>query len=345
MKYTKLPNTDIEVSKICLGTMTMGIMNDETSSIPIMDTAVENGVNFFDTAELYPVPFSLEKYGESERIIGRWMKSKNNRKDIVVGTKIVGPLPFIEGIREPIDFSKKSLKHALHKSLQNLQTDYVDLYQLHWPDRNCNFFGALEFTHNENEAWEDTFQETLHNLEELVKEGKIKSIGVSNESPYGLMRFAEEARKGGMKISTTQNPYSLLNRTDDIGLTEILHREEIGYLAYSPLGFGQLSGKYLNGASPEKGRVTLFPNYKRYHNEQSFKATEAYNEVAKKHGLSLTQMALAFVNDRPFMTSNIIGATSVEQLKENIGSIDIVLSKEILKDIEEVHLTFPNPAP
>ncbi len=325
--------------------MTMGLMNDEASSIPIMDEASESGVNFFDTAELYPVPFSLDKYGESERIIGRWMKSKNNRKNIIVATKIVGPLSFVKGIREPIDFSKKSLDHAFDKSLENLQTDYVDLYQLHWPDRNCNFFGPLAYSHIEDEAWEDTFQETLHHLENFVKEGKIKSIGVSNESPFGLMRYAEEARKGNIKISTTQNPYSLLNRKDEIGLTEVLHREDIGYLAYSPLGFGQLSGKYLNGAKPKNGRVTLFPNYKRYHNEQSFKATEAYNKVAKKHGISLTQMALSFVNDRPFMTSNIIGATSVVQLKENIESINITLSEELIKDIEEVHVKYPNPAP
>lgn len=345
MKYTTLPNTDIKVSKICLGTMTMGIMSNEKESIPIMDTAVEQGVNFFDTAELYPVPFSLEKYGESERIIGRWIKAKNNRKDLVIATKIVGPLPFVEGIREPIDFSKKSLDHALHKSLKNLQTDYVDLYQLHWPDRNCNFFGPLGYTHKEDEAWEDTFQETLQQLEVYVKEGKIKSIGVSNESPFGLMRYAEEARKGNLKISTTQNPYSLLNRKDEIGLTEVLHREDIGYLAYSPLGFGQLSGKYLDDPKPKNARVTLFPNYKRYHNEQSFKATRAYNEIAKKYDISLTQMALAFVNQQPFMTSNIIGCTSVDQLKENIGSIDITLTKEILKEIEQVHIKFPNPAP
>ncbi len=345
MKYTKLPNTDIEVSKICLGTMTMGIMSSESESTPIMDTAFEKGVNFFDTAELYPVPFSLDKYGESERIIGRWMKAKNNRKDLVIGTKIVGPLPFVEGIREPIDFSKKSLDHALNTSLKNLQTDYIDLYQLHWPDRNCNFFGPLGYKHKEDEAWVDTFQETLLQLEGYAKEGKIKSIGVSNESPFGLMRYAEEARKGGLKISTTQNPYSLLNRKDEIGLTEVLHREDIGYLAYSPLGFGQLSGKYLKNPTPENARVTLFPNYKRYHNEQSFEATRAYNEVAKKHDVSLTQMALAFVNHQSFMTSNIIGCTSVEQLTENIGSIDVVLTEEILKDIEEVHVKFPNPAP
>lgn len=345
MKYTKLPNTDIKVSEICLGTMTMGLMTNEADSIPIMDTAVENGINFFDTAELYPVPFSLDKYGESERIIGRWMKTKNNRKNLVIATKVVGPLPFVEGIREPIDFSKKSIDHALNDSLKNLQTDYIDLYQLHWPERNCNFFGPLGYTHKEDEAWSDNFQEVLHQLEGYIKEGKIKSIGVSNESPYGLMRYAEEARKGGAKISTVQNPYSLLNRKDEIGLTEILHREDIGYLAYSPLGFGQLSGKYLGDSYPENARVTLFPNYKRYHNEQSFKATRAYNEVAKKHGLSLTQMSLAFVNQRNFMSSNIIGCSSVEQLEENIGSINVTLNEEILKDIEEIHVQFPNPAP
>lgn len=344
MKYTKLPNTDIEVSKICLGTMNMGIMNNEAESFDQMDAAFEKGVNFFDTAELYPTPFDIKKQGDSERIVGKWLKERNARNKIVVATKIVGPRAFVSEIRDTVNFSKTSLDDALHKSLSRLQIDQIDLYQLHWPERNTNFFGLLGYTHQEEEAWKDNFQEILHHLDGYIKAGKIKHIGVSNESPYGMMRFAEEARKGAPKISTVQNPYSLLNRKDEIGLTEVLHREDIGYLAYSPLGFGQLTGKYLD-ESPKDGRVTRWPQFGRYHNEQSFEATKAYNEVAKKHNISLTDMSLAFINQQDFMTSNIIGCTNVDQLIENIGSIDIVLNDEILKDIEAVHVRFPNPAP
>ncbi|WP_010521334.1 aldo/keto reductase [Aquimarina agarivorans] len=344
MKYTNLPGTDIQVSKICLGTMTWGTQNTEAEGHTQMDFAIENGVNFFDAAELYPTPFDIKKQGDTERIIGTWLKKNNNRDQVIVASKIVGPRAFVKEIRNTIDFSKASLDDAIHKSLERLQTDYIDLYQLHWPERNTNFFGLLGYTHQEDEAWSDNFQEVLQALESYVKQGKIRHIGVSNESPYGLMRYIEEARKGAQKISTVQNPYSLLNRKDEIGLTEVLHREDVGYLAYSPLGFGQLTGKYLD-ETPADGRVTKYPQFSRYHNEQSFDATRAYREVALKHGISLTDMSLAFINQQPFITSNIIGATSVEQLKENIGSIDVVLSEEIMKDINAVHKQFPNPAP
>ncbi len=344
MKYTNLPGTDIQVSKLCLGTMTWGIQNTEAEGHAQMDFATENGVNFFDAAELYPTPFDIKKQGDTERIIGTWLKKNNNRDKVVVASKIVGPRAFVKEIRNTIDFSKASLDDAIHKSLTRLQTDYIDLYQLHWPERNTNFFGTLDYKHQEDEAWSDNFKEVLHRLEGYVKQGKIRHIGVSNESPYGLMRYVEEARNGAKKISTVQNPYSLLNRKDEIGLTEVLHREKVGYLAYSPLGFGQLTGKYLDG-TPADGRVTKYPQFSRYHNEQSFEATRAYREVAKKHGLSLTDMSLAFINQQSFVTSNIIGATSVAQLKENISSIDLILSEEVIKDINTVHKKYPNPAP
>jgi len=344
MKYTNLPGTDIQVSKLCLGTMTWGIQNSEIEGHQQMDYAVDQGINFFDTAELYPVPFELEKHGDTEKIIGTWLKKNNNRDNIVIASKIVGPRAFVKGVRTTVNFSKEALTDAIHKSLKRLQTDYIDLYQLHWPERNTNFFGLLGYSHDAEEAWQDNFKEVLHHLESFVKEGKIKHIGVSNETPYGTMRYIEEARKGNPKISTVQNPYSLLNRTDEIGLSEILLREDVGYLAYSPLGFGQLTGKYLND-TPANGRVTLFPQFSRYHNEKSFEATRAYNEIAKKHGLSLTHLSLAFVNQQDFITSNIIGATTLEQLKENIESIHIVLSENILKEINEVQKLNPNPAP
>jgi len=344
MKYTNLPRTNIKVSKLCLGTMTWGIQNTEAEGHEQMDYAVEQGINFFDTAELYPVPFDINKQGDTEKIIGTWLKRHHNRDRVVLATKILGPREFVKNVRPTIDFSKASLEDAIHKSLIRLQTDYIDLYQLHWPDRNTNFFGLLDYKHKENEAWSDNFNETLHNLEVFVKQGKIREIGVSNETAYGVMRYTEEARKGAIKIKTVQNPYSLLNRKDEIGLTEAMLREDIGLLAYSPLGFGQLTGKYLN-ETPKNGRVTQFPQFSRYHNEKSFEATRAYDKIAKKHDLSLTQMSLAFINQQDFITTTIIGASTTEQLKENIGSIDITLSEEVLKDINEVHRSIPNPAP
>ena len=344
MKYTNLPGTAIKVSKLCLGTMTWGIQNSEKEGHEQMDYAVEKGINFFDTAEMYPVPFDIKKQGATEKIIGTWLKKNNNRDKIIVASKILGPRAFVSEVRNKVDFSKAALDDAIHKSLKRMQTDYIDLYQLHWPERNTNFFGPLGYKHDADEAWSDNFNEVLHRLELFIKEGKIRNIGVSNETAYGVMRYAEEARKGLPKISTVQNPYSLLNRKDEIGMTEALLRENIGYLAYSPLGFGQLTGKYLED-TPKDGRVTQFPQFSRYHNEKSFDATRAYNEVAKKHDLSLTQMSLAFINQQDFITSNIIGATNLNQLNENIDSIDLELSKEVLEDIENVHNSIPNPAP
>ncbi|MGY3792242.1 aldo/keto reductase [Aquimarina sp. 433] len=343
MKYTTLPNTDIKISKICLGSMTWGEQNSEAEGHEQIDYAIDKGVNFIDTAELYSVPAKKETQGSTERIIGSWLKKSGKRDDVVIASKIVGPAEFSKHIRTG-GFSKSELEDAIHKSLERLQTDYIDLYQLHWPERQTNYFGKLGYTHDENDPWKDNFAEVLGYLNDFVKQGKIRQIGVSNESAYGLMRYVEEARKGAPKMVTVQNPYNLLNRKDEIGLAEILHREDMGHLPYSPLGFGMLTGKYLDEI-PKNSRVDLFPNYNRYMNENSYRATRLYNEIAKKFDMSLTQMSLAFVNQQPFVTSNIIGATSIQQLEENISSIDLVLSDEILNEINGVHTQIPNPAP
>jgi len=343
MRYTTLPNTDIKISKICLGSMTWGEQNTEAEGHDQLNYAFENGVNFIDTAELYSVPARPETQGSTERIIGSWLKKTGNRNKVVIASKIAGPAAFTEHIRKG-GFAKHELEDAIDKSLTRMGIDAIDLYQLHWPERNTNYFGARGYTHQPDEEWKDNFAQILEDLDHFIKAGKIKNIGLSNEAPYGLSRYLEEARKGAPKMITVQNPYNLLNRKDEVGLTEIMHRENVGHLPYSPLGFGQLTGKYLNGYPP-KARVTLFPNYNRYHSDNGFEATRRYKAIADAHGMSLTQMALAFVNDRPFVTSNIIGATSVAQLKENIGSIDVTLSEEVLKEIEAVHAAIPNPAP
>lgn len=344
MKYSKIPGTEIEVSRICLGSMTWGEQNSEAEGHQQIDLALEKGVNFIDTAEMYSTPARAETQGSTERIIGSWFRRSGKRKDVILASKIVGPGEAVAHIRPNLGYSKDALNEALHRSLERLQTDYIDLYQLHWPERNTNFFGKLDYKKDDSEEWEDNFQEILLQLEKFRKEGKIREIGLSNETPYGVMRCVEEARNGAPKMKTVQNPYSLLNRKDEIGLTEILHREEIGYLPYSPLGMGMLSGKYLD-ANPPNARLTMFSQYTRYSNERAFSATRAYVELAKKHGLSPVQMALAFVEHQPFVTSNIIGATTLEQLKENLDSIHVQLSAEVLNEIEAIHLSNPNPAP
>ncbi len=344
MKYTTLQNTDIKVSKICLGTMTWGNQNTEAEGHEQMDFAFEKGVNFFDTAELYPVPATAETYAETERIIGSWFKKTGNRDKIVLASKIAGPGDYTAHIRTN-GFKPEAIKDAVENSLKRLQTDYIDLYQLHWPERSANFFGQRDYVHNSQEQWEYNFHESLATLDELIKEGKIRQVGISNETPWGAMRYTEEAKKGLPKMVTIQNAYSLLCRSFEVGLAEVAMRENIGLLAYSPLGFGVLSGKYLGGKMPENARLTLFPRFARYSGEEATRATEKYLELAQKHGLSLPQMALAFVNQRPFLTSNIIGATSIAQLEENIGSVDIELSDEIISEINAIHNSIPNPAP
>lgn len=344
MKYNFLPNSELKVSKICLGTMTWGEQNTEAEGHEQLDYALDHGVNFIDTAEMYAVPARPETQGRTEEIIGSWLKKTKRRDEIVLASKVAGPGDAVAHIRENLGFSKRAMEEALNDSLKRLQTDFLDLYQLHWPERSTNFFGKRGFSKDENEEWEDNFAEILENLKDFVKAGKIKHIGLSNETPYGLMRFLEESKNDLPRVSTVQNPYSLLNRKDEIGLTEIYHRENVGLLPYSPLGMGTLSGKHLDGIK-ENTRLSLFPQYKRYSGEQAVKATRDYQKIAQNHGLSLTQMALAFVNQQPFVTSNIIGATSLEQLEENIGSIDVELSEEIISEINGVHESNPNPAP
>ena len=326
--------------------MTWGKQNTEAEGHAQMDYAVGEGVNFFDTAELYPVPAHKDRYADTEKIIGNWFRKSGKREDIVLASKIAGPAPFTEFIRTS-GFSPASITEALEGSLKRLQTDYIDLYQLHWPERTTNYFGQRGFKPDPEESWQDNIQQVLETLKGLVKEGKIRNIGLSNETPWGVMRFLEEARFHPElpRVITVQNPYNLLNRLYEVGMSEVSIRSEVGLLAYSPLGFGVLSGKYLGGKKPEGARVTLFPNYNRYSNSKAVEATEAYAEIANRHGLSLTQMSLAFVTSRPFLTSNIIGATSMEQLRENIGSARVQLSQDVLDEIEKVHETIPNPSP
>ncbi len=344
MKYSKLPNTEIEVSKICLGTMTWGQQNSEKEGFEQMDYAVERGVNFFDTAEMYSVPMSPETQSSTETIIGKWLQKYNAREKIILATKAAGPGP--KHIRNSPNFTKEHLTEALHNSLTRLQTDYIDLYQLHWPERHSPRFGGLNYEHKESVTFEP-FNKVLETLNGFIKEGKVRHIGISNETPWGMMKWISEAEKNNLpKISTIQNPYSLINRVFELGNSEICHRENIGLLAYSPLGGGLLSGKYENGANPKGSRYQLFPNYfGRYAHPNTRKAVQKYIELARQNDLTPTQMSLAFVNERPFLTSNIIGATTMEQLKENIDSISISLSSEVEKEIEQIHLEYPNPAP
>jgi len=346
MIYTTLPHTTLEVSKICLGTMTWGRQNTEAEGHEQMDYAVEQGINFFDTAELYPIPAHPDRYALTEKIIGNWFKKTGKRDKIVLASKIAGKAAFTKFIRTT-GFKKESLIEAVNGSLERLQTDHIDLYQLHWPERSTNYFGKRGYTHDLSDFWEDNIHQVLETLGELIKEGKIGHVGLSNETPWGAMRFLEESKvhKSLPRMITIQNPYSLLNRSFEVGLSEISIREKLGLLAYSPLGFGVLSGKYLGGAKPPKARITLFPAYGRYSNKNALKATQKYLDLANKHGISLPQMALAFVTSRPFLTSTIIGATSMEQLKENISSIDLILSDEIINDIEAIHNEIPDPAP
>ncbi|HEX8013715.1 MAG TPA: NADP(H)-dependent aldo-keto reductase [Flavobacterium sp.] len=345
MKYTTLPNTDIKVSKICLGTMTFGEQNSESEGHQQMDYAFENGVNFFDTAEMYSVPGREETYGSTEKIIGTWFKKTGNRDKVILASKIAGPNPNFGYMREKLDFSPASIKYALENSLKRLQTDYIDLYQLHWPERKTNCFGQRGFK-VQDEGWEDNFREVLETFDSLIKEGKIKHLGVSNENAWGMMRFLEESKYQNLpRIKTIQNPYNLLNRLFEVGSAEVSIHENVGLLAYSPLAFGVLSGKFLTGEPHPNARINLFPQYKRYNSDQSTQATRLYQEIARKHGLTLTELALGFVLQQPFLTSAIIGATTLDQLKENIATVDVTLSKEILAEIDAVQTIIPDPAP
>ncbi len=345
MNYSNLPNTTTKISKIALGTMTFGEQNTEVEGHAQMDYALDNGVNFFDTAEMYSVPAKKETYGSTEKIIGTWFKKTGNRENVILATKITGPNRNLNYMREENDFSPSSLTFALDQSLRRLQTDYIDLYQLHWPERKSNMFGMLGFKVQEDH-WEDNFQSVLDCLQGFIKQGKIRNIGVSNETPWGLMRFLDESKKHNLpRMATIQNPYSLVNRSFEVGLSEVCHRENVGLLAYSPLAFGVLSGKFLNGANPPNARINLFPQFARYNSENTREASRRYNEIANDFGLTLTELSLAFVNQQPFLSSTIIGATSLEQLKENINTIKVTLDENVLAEIEKIHNVFPNPAP
>ena len=345
MDYNLLPGTEIKVSKICLGTMTFGRQNNEKEGHDQMDYSYDRGINFFDTAELYPVPPSPETQGETEKIIGSWLKKTGKRDKIIIASKVAGPSSFSQHIRKNMSYSKATINEAINNSLKRLRTDYIDLYQIHWPERVTNFFGKRGFEFHKEDQWKYNFDLILDVLNDNIKEGKIRNIGISNETPWGLMKYVNESNENRPKIISIQNPYSLLNRTFEIGNSEVCHKENIGLLAYSPLGFGTLTGKYLGGNMPKNARLTLFPHYDRFSNKESKKAIQKYYDLAKENGMSLTTMALSFVNDRSFVTSNIIGATSIDQLKENIDSYKVFLSDELLDKINIIHNNQPNPAP
>jgi len=346
MRYTQLGNTGIEVSKICLGTMTFGEQNTEKEAHEQLDYAMKNGINFIDTAELYSVPGRKETQGSTERYIGSWLGKRPDRDKIILATKIAGPSPGLAYIRNPLNFSKEQIKIAIDGSLKRLQTDYVDLYQLHWPERNANIFGKLGFKFDENEQWENNILEVIQSLNELIKVGKIRHWGLSNETPWGVMSFLRKAEENGLpKPVSIQNPYNLLNRSYEVGLAEISMRENIGLLAYSPLAFGLLTGKFHDGSDVSNSRLTLFPKFSRYSSEVVHEVAQKYIDIAKKYQLSPSQMALAYVNTRPFLYSTIIGATSLSQLQENIKSIDMSLDEEVIQEIEAVHVLNSNPAP
>lgn len=345
MKYTILPHTNLQVSEICLGTMTFGNQNTEAEAHFQLDYALERGINFIDTAEMYPIGGNAQIFGSTEKFIGTWLaKNKHKRQDLVIATKIAGPNRGLDYIRQPLDFSEKSLTEAVELSLKNLQIDCIDLYQLHWPERIMNMFQKRGLEKIDAQ-WQDNICEVLTVFDALIKQGKIQHIGISNENPWGLMKFLNESEKHGLpRIATIQNPYSLLNRLFEVGLSEICMREQVGLLAYSPLGFGFLSGKYLNGF-PEGSRMKLFPQFTRYTNENCFKATKLYKELANDLQLTLTELAIAFVRHQSFVTSTIIGATSIDQLEENCNAFEVRLTDDVLAQIDKIQELIPNPAP
>jgi aryl-alcohol dehydrogenase-like predicted oxidoreductase len=347
MQYRPLGRTGLKVSQICLGTMTWGHQNSEAEAHAQMDYALDRGINFWDTAEMYPVPPVAPTYGRTEEIIGSWLASRKRRGDVILATKVAGPDEVRFGyVRDGKPrLNRKHITQAVDDSLRRLGTDHIDLYQLHWPDRPTNFFGRLGFDADPN-AEQVPLEETLDVLAGLVKAGKLRHIGVSNETAWGVMRLLALAEANGApRIASIQNPYNLLNRSFEVGLAETALREDCGLLAYSPLAFGKLSGKYMNGARPEGARLTLYSVMARYNKPQGDAATAKYVALARRHGLDPAQMALAWINTRPFLTSNIIGATTMEQLRSNIDSLDVVLPPEVLDGIEAIHREHTYPCP
>ena len=348
MDYKILGNTDLKVSLICLGTMTWGEQNSEEEGFEQMDYAINEGINFFDTAELYSVMPRKETYGKTEEIIGNWFQHKKNRKDIILASKIASKSEGLEWIRKGskyLGFDKTNFNDAIDQSLKRLKTDYIDLYQLHWPERKVPKFGVLDFEYDPSDQDWTPIEQVLDNLQDLINSGKIRYVGLSNETPWGMMKFLEISKERNLpRIMSIQNVYSLVNRVFDIANSEVSIRENCGLLAYSPLAGGRLSGKYLENQNPKNSRYTLWPRrFSRHHTERGEKAIKSYVNLAKNLNIKPSTFANAFVNNRPFVTSNIIGATSMDQLKENIDSIDIELSPEILKKINDIHLSDPNP--
>lgn len=346
MRYNKLGNTDIEVSLICLGTMTWGEQNSQVEAFEQMNYSFEKGINFFDTAELYSVPPRKDTFGLTEEIIGNWLVERKCRDKIILASKVVGRsgMKWFRG--KETRLNKEQINKAIDGSLKRLKTDYLDLYQLHWPDRNTNFFGKLGYKHEEEKDFIDILEQ-LEVLNELVKSGKVRNIGLSNETPWGLMSFLSLSNQYGLpRVVSVQNPYSLLNRSYEVGLSEISIREKCGLLAYSPLAFGMLTGKYDGNKKPDKARLTIYGEmFTRYTKPKGLIMSKKFNDLARDNNLTPTQIALSYVNTRNFVTSNIIGATSMIQLKENIDSINVELSEEIITKIEEIHNENPYPCP
>ena len=345
MNFKKLGNTELKVSTICLGTMTWGEQNTQKDAFEQMNYALDCEINFFDAAEIYPSPCRKETYGKTERIIGNWFNQKKNRDKVILTSKIAGPgLSWVRNGDQ--NFSEQKIKKALEDSLQRLRTDYIDLYQLHWPERKTNFFGRLNYKYTEEDSW-NKFEKVLIALEKFIKQGKIRYVGLSNETPWGLSKFLEISKiKKLPRMMSVQNPYSLLCRTYEIGLSEISIREKSGLLAYSPLAGGFLTGKYRNNNFPENSRQKLFADYyTRYSNPNASLVIEKYYNIAKKFGLDFAQMSIKFCEIQKFLTSVIIGATTMEQLKINIESVSVNLEEEILKEINNVQIKYPNPCP
>jgi aryl-alcohol dehydrogenase-like predicted oxidoreductase len=347
MQMNTLGRTGMRVSRICLGTMTFGEQNTEDEGHAQIDMAADHGVNFLDSAEMYSFPACAETYGRSEEIIGSWLKKPGNRDRMIVATKMVGPGPRFSHIREgDLTFSRGNIKRAVEASLKRLQTDVIDLYQTHWPERPVNKFGLLDHPYREPEGDWVPFEEVLDAMDEQVKAGNIRAYGVSNESPWGVMKMLQLADSKNLpRVASIQNAYSLINRMFEVGLSEVALREDCGLLAYSPLSFGALSGKYLDGNLPQGSRHRLFPDFMRYFHERAEKATERYVNLAREHSLDPVEMALVYVTTRPFVTSNIIGATTLEQLKTNLNSENLELGEEVLNGIEAIHKAHANPAP